>query len=130
MCIRDSSPEVIHAERNRVPLYRHVVHPEQAGLYFIGLVQPLGAIMPVAEGQCEWVADLLEGRSALPEPETMHREIERDQARMRKRYVASPRHTIQVDFHVYMRALRRERKRTRGVTRALTGRPPQTPVAA
>ena len=122
--------EQMHAENNRVSLYRQVVHPEQAGLYFIGLVQPLGAIMPVAEGQCEWVADLLEGRAALPEPELMQIEIERDQARMRKRYVASPRHTIQVDFHPYMRVLRRERKRTRGVTRALTAAARPTPVAA
>ena len=38
---------------------------------------------------------------------------------MRKRYIASTRHTIQVDFHPYMRMLARERKRTRGVRRAL-----------
>jgi hypothetical protein len=30
---------------------------------------------------------------------------------MAKRYVASKRHTIQVDFHPYMRSLARERKR-------------------
>ena len=41
---------------------------------------------------------------------------------MRKRYVASTRHTIQVDFHPYMRLLRRERARTEGVTRALPRR--------
>jgi hypothetical protein len=60
----------------------------------------------------------------------MRAEIEREQERMRKRYVASPRHTIQVDFHPYMRALGRERKRRRGVKRALTADPQHTPVAA
>ena len=30
---------------------------------------------------------------------------------MRKRFVASKRHTIQVDFHPYLREIRRERKR-------------------
>ena len=34
-------------------LYRRVVPPDRPGLYFIGLVQPLGAIMPVAELQSE-----------------------------------------------------------------------------
>ncbi len=104
---------------NHVPLYRRVVHPDQAGLYFIGLVQPLGAIMPIAERQAEWVADLLEGRAALPEPKRMEREIEREERAMRKRYVASTRHTIQVDFHSYMRRIARERRRTRGVKRTL-----------
>ena len=36
------------------------------GLYFIALLQPLGAMMPLAEAQSEWVADLLAGDSALP----------------------------------------------------------------
>ena len=61
-------PEVVDTAGNKVPLYRRVVHRERPGLYFIGLVQPLGAIMPIAEPQSEWVADLLEGRAALPTP--------------------------------------------------------------
>jgi dimethylaniline monooxygenase (N-oxide forming) len=100
---------------NHVPLYRRVVHPRRSGLYFIGLVQPLGAIMPIAERQSEWVADLLEGKAALPEPRRMELAIEREEAAMRKRYVASTRHTIQVDFHPYMAQLARERRRRRGL---------------
>ena len=30
---------------------------------------------------------------------------------MRKRFVASKRHTVEVDFHPYLREIRRERKR-------------------
>jgi cation diffusion facilitator CzcD-associated flavoprotein CzcO len=104
---------------NQVSLYRRVVHPDRAGLYFIGLVQPLGAIMPIAERQAEWIADLLEGSAALPARERMLRAIEREDKALRKRYVASTRHTIQVDFHGYMRTLARERKRRRGVKRPL-----------
>jgi cation diffusion facilitator CzcD-associated flavoprotein CzcO len=104
---------------NQVSLYRRVVHPERAGLYFIGLVQPLGAIMPIAERQSEWIADLLEGTAALPAPDRMRRAIEREDKALRKRYIASTRHTIQVDFHTYMRALARERKRRRGIKRPL-----------
>lgn len=104
-------PSVVSATDNRVPLFRRVVSVENPGLYFIGLIQPLGAIMPIAEAQSEWVADLLEGRAGLPSPEAMRRVIEREDRKMARRYVASKRHTIQVDFHPYMRDLRRERRR-------------------
>ena len=107
------SNEVLDPTDNVVPLYRRVVHPDRPGLYFVGLVQPLGAIMPIAEAQSEWLADVLEGKSALPGPDEMRKAIEREQRRMRKRYVASKRHTIQVDFYPYLRTIRRERKRAR-----------------
>ena len=103
-------PNVVSAADNRLPLYRRVASVEHPGLYFIGFIQPLGAIMPVAEAQAEWVADLLGGRGRLPAPAEMREEIADAERRMRKRYVASKRHTIQVDFHPYLRELRRERK--------------------
>jgi dimethylaniline monooxygenase (N-oxide forming) len=103
--------DLISAEGNRLPLYRRVVSVEHPGLFFIGFIQPLGAIMPLAEAQAEWVADLLGGRGTLPPPAEMRAEIEATEAKMRKRYVASKRHTIQVDFQPYLRELRRERKR-------------------
>ncbi len=98
---------------NRVDLYRRVVHPDLAGLYFIGLIQPLGAIMPLAELQAEWVADIVQGVVELPSGPTMEREVARYRREMAKRYVTSKRHTIEVDYHPYMRELRRERKRRR-----------------
>ena len=38
----------------------------------------------------------------------MEREIEKDLDAMAHRYVTSSRHTIQVDFYPYLRAVRRE----------------------
>jgi hypothetical protein len=102
---------VVSAADNRLPLYRRVASVEHPGLYFIGLIQPLGAIMPLAEAQSEWVADLLDGHGTLPSPVEMRAEIAEAEKKMRKRYVASKRHTIQVDFQPYMREIRRERKR-------------------
>ena len=102
--------DLLDAPDNRIPLYRRVVHPDLEGLYFVGLLQPLGAIMPLAEAQSEWIADLLEGKAKLPSRERMHEVIKREDARMAKRYVASKRHTIQVDFLPYMRAIKRERR--------------------
>ena len=107
---------------NRIELYRRVVHPDLAGLYFIGLIQPLGAIMPIAELQSEWIADVIEGKVTLPSRGEMVTEIAAEQAAMRKRYVASKRHTIQVDYWPYLHQLREERKRRRAAA-TQTGTP-------
>jgi dimethylaniline monooxygenase (N-oxide forming) len=103
-------PEVFSAPDNRLPLYRRVAPVERPGLYFIGFIQPLGPIMPLAEAQCEWVADLLASRVSLPPAAEMRAEIESEERKMRKRYVASKRHTVEVDFYPYLREIQRERK--------------------
>lgn len=115
----------VHAEDNHVDLYRRVVDPEHDGLYFIGLIQPLGSIMPLAEAQAEWVGDLVTGEAALPSHAEMRAQIREYDEHLRKRYVASKRHTIQVDFHKYRAEIERERRA--GRARA-EGRP-ATPVA-
>lgn len=104
-------PSFLSAPNNDLPLFRRVFHPDHRGLFFIGLLQPLGAIMPLAEAQSEWIADYLMGRYALPDPGAMRRDIEKERAAMFARYVASPRHTMQVDFDDYLLALNRERRR-------------------
>ncbi|MGW6920108.1 NAD(P)-binding domain-containing protein [Streptomyces sp. NPDC054950] len=103
--------ELIDFGDNDPGLYHRVAAPDRPGLYFIGLVQPLGAIMPLAEAQSHWVADLLEGRCALPGREEMLDEIRTYRARTARRYVASTRHTIQVDARAYLRELAKERRR-------------------
>jgi hypothetical protein len=76
-----------------------------------GFVQPLGPIMPIAEAQAEWLADLLRGKATLPSPAEMQAEITAYERWLEERFVASKRHTIEVDFHPYLREIRRERKR-------------------
>jgi len=102
--------DFLSAKDNEVRLYRRMFHPEMTGLYFPGLVQPLGAIMPVAERQGVLIADAIDGRFALPSRAEMEREIDATRAEMKKRYVASKRHTIQVDQEHYMRELAKELK--------------------
>jgi cation diffusion facilitator CzcD-associated flavoprotein CzcO len=101
----------VSAPDNDLPLYRRVFHPDVERLYFLALLQPLGATMPVAEAQSEWVCDHLAGRYKLPSRAEMLADIERERAAMRRRYVASKRHTMQVDYDDYMFQLRRERRR-------------------
>jgi thioredoxin reductase len=105
--------QVLAAEDNHVGLYRRVVDPDHPGLYFVGLIQPLGAIMPLAEAQAEWVADLVTGVGRLPSRAEMRREIAAYDRRLRQRFVSSKRHTVEVDFHAYRAEIARERKRSR-----------------
>jgi cation diffusion facilitator CzcD-associated flavoprotein CzcO len=102
---------VISAPDNDMPLFRRVFHPERQGVYFIGLLQPLGAIMPLAAAQSEWVCDHLAGRYALPDPIALRADIDAERERMFKRYVASKRHTMQVDYDDYLADLEKERRR-------------------
>jgi cation diffusion facilitator CzcD-associated flavoprotein CzcO len=95
-------PAFVAAPGNDLPLFKRVFHPAHAGLLFIGLLQPLGAIMPLAEAQGRVAAEYLTGRYALPDPAEMRRDIEKDRAKMDARYVRSRRHTMQVDFDDYL----------------------------
>ncbi len=101
---------LISAPENRIDLFRRVFHPELPNVFFVGLLQPLGAIMPLAEAQGAWVGDYLVGDYALPAPAELRADIDAEQAAMRKRYVASKRHTIQVDYDDYLHALEHERR--------------------
>ncbi len=108
----------IAAPDNRIELYRRVFAPGNPSLAFVGLLQPVGAIMPLAEAQSQWICDYLRGEYRLPAVHTMQAAVAREERRMRKRYVTSPRHTIQVDFDTYRFDLRRERRR--GARRAVS----------
>jgi len=102
--------ELISAPDNHIELFRRVMHPDIPNVFFIGLLQPLGAIMPLAEAQGAWVGELLLGEYEPPSRAQLLADIAADQAAMRARYVASKRHTIQVDFDDYLHALAKERR--------------------
>ncbi len=108
--------DLISAPNNDLPLFYRVFHPQFSDLFFIGLLQPLGAIMPLAELQSEWVADYLVGDYALPSAAEMQQAISKDREAMRNRYGNAPRHTMQVDFAPYVSMVKKERGR--GVVRA------------
>ena len=115
---------LISAPENHIELYRRVFHPDIENVFFIGLLQPLGAVMPLAEAQGAWVGDYLRGDYALPSPSELRADIAADQAAMHERYVASKRHTIQVDFDDYLYALAKERAAGADRARASGYRPP------
>ena len=86
--------------------------------------------MPIAEAQAHWVADYLKGEYALPSPDEVHRDIAAERKRMFERYVASKRHTMQIDFDDYLFELERERRRGGARARELGYPLPIPPRAA
>lgn len=102
---------VVTVRDNVISLYHKVVHPDHPNLYFIGLIQPLGPVMPLAELQAKWVTKLISGECHLPPRDVMGKEIEKDRQEMIKRYGSSTRHTLQVDFYPYKELLKKEMKR-------------------
>ncbi|MGB0838537.1 MAG: flavin-containing monooxygenase [Chitinophagales bacterium] len=90
---------------NDIRLYHKIASPDLPNLYFIGLIQPLGAMMPLAELQSKYIAQILTGKVTLPNPATMKKSIDKDKKAMEKRYISSKRHTLQVDFYPYQKQL-------------------------
>lgn len=92
----------IQVIENNLPLYKFVFPPKVPNVAFVGLVQPLGAIMPISEIQCRWISRVFSGKQSLPSVEQMEQDIAEKRQAMQKRYKKSQRHTIQVDYVPYM----------------------------
>jgi hypothetical protein len=112
---------------NAMPLYQRVLSPDLPGLYFIGFIQTVGSNIPLYEYQSQWVGDLITGAVVLPSDQQMRGWIANDQRALTKRYIRSDRHTMQVDFWRYVRAMKEVRANkphatiTDRVTRRLAG---------
>ncbi|XP_032464363.1 dimethylaniline monooxygenase [N-oxide-forming] 5 isoform X2 [Phocoena sinus] len=72
--------------KNKISLYKKVFPPnlEKPTLAIIGLIQPLGAIMPISELQGRWVTQVFKGIKTLPLQNEMIKEIAKVQEDMAK----------------------------------------------
>lgn len=86
-------------------LYLRIFPTDGTPLAFVGWIQPNGCLWNLAERQAQLVARWLCGRWRLP-PDAGARAA-REWAADQRRYVASPRHRLEVDWHDYERRLRR-----------------------
>jgi len=112
-------PGFISAPGNDLPLWERMIKPGIDNLYFVGLLQPLGAIMPIAEAQGHFIGEHLLGRIALPDQAEMERAMAQERAAMFRRYKdQAPRHTMQVDFEAYLHRLRKHARRGRRLAAA------------
>ncbi|EKS33649.1 hypothetical protein HMPREF9696_02769 [Afipia clevelandensis ATCC 49720] len=94
-----------------VNLYRRITPPGLPGLYFAGLVQPIGATIPLVEVQARWIAAALADSMALPSDDDMAREIRSHHEQKQRTWLNSARYTLEVDFKNYAGALRKDMER-------------------
>lgn len=100
-------PDVFSVKDREAPrLYRRIAAVDRPGLFFVGLVQPIGATIPLVEIQARWIAAVLSGRIKLPPPEAMAKEAAAHWRQVQGRYVDSARYTLEVDFRDYAAAMR------------------------
>lgn len=104
-------PEVFAVRDHDARLYRRIAAPNRPGLYFIGLVQPIGPTIPLVEVQARWIAAVLAGTVRLPPASEMEAEIDAHLQALRQRYVDTPRYTLEVDFREHAGQLRRDMAR-------------------
>ena len=93
---------------NHLPLYKRIFHPEITNLYFIGLIQPLCALMPVVDEQSKMLTKYFQGEFELPSKKHMRSDAELANNKMLEHYVKSSRHTIQINCTKYTDDLRKQ----------------------
>ena len=93
-----------HAER--VPLYRKMLHADVPDLYFIGLFQPLGCIWPLADYQARIACAEIQGR--YTRPRNLPAAIEHEMTHPHYDWEAGPRHSTEVDYHMFRAELMAE----------------------
>ncbi len=104
-------PEIFKVEDGQpVDLYRRITPPTQPGLFFAGLIQPIGPTIPLVEVQARWIAAVLAGGIALPNPTDMASEVRDYHDRKARTWLNSARYTLEVDFNDYSRELMRDMK--------------------
>jgi hypothetical protein len=91
------------SQATELPLYLNVFHPAHRNLYFIGLVQPIGCIWPLADLQARIVAREIQGR--WQRPADIAARIRRRIERPHYRWAPTFRHALEVDYHAYRKQL-------------------------
>jgi dimethylaniline monooxygenase (N-oxide forming) len=104
-------PHLFQVTEDVPALFRRMAPPQLPGLFFLGLVQPVGPTIPLAEVQSRWLAALLSGAMRLPAAPAMSREIDQHAQGVRQRYVGTARYALEVDARGYAKQLAADMQR-------------------
>jgi Flavin-binding monooxygenase-like len=96
----------INFEEGYIPLYKKVFHPKYRNLFFIGLVQPMGCIWPLADAHSKLTANYITGNYKLPN--NIESSIEKDINKIKSQFIQTPRHSVEVDYHEHLAELKKE----------------------
>lgn len=103
-------PALVQAQGKALRLYRRIIAPGLANLFFVGLMDTPGGLLPVVEAQSAWIADVLQGRIRLPATTHLLAKADATERRTRRRFPEEPAHSIRCDPHAYQRLIRRDRR--------------------
>ncbi|XP_067388601.1 flavin-containing monooxygenase 5-like [Emydura macquarii macquarii] len=92
--------DILKINNNHAPLYKFIFPPhlEKPTLAIIGLLQPLGAIMPISELQARCATRVFKGLLKLPSAEVMMADIAEKIKENEKRYIPSQHISLQVQY--------------------------------
>ncbi|XP_044157707.1 dimethylaniline monooxygenase [N-oxide-forming] 2-like isoform X2 [Bufo gargarizans] len=95
---------IVRVNDNNVTLYKNVFppHHEKPTLAFIGLVQPLGSLLPVSELQVRWATRIFKGAAWLPPVAKMEAHFKKSLELRRKRFGKGKNQALQTYFIEYM----------------------------
>ncbi len=99
-------PELDFSEKNYVDLYLKMFHPKFPTLGIIGLVQPQGCIWPLSDTQGQIMANYIAGNYRWPKD--IEKRIEKEVQKTLKRYINTPRHSTEVEYHEFQKRLFKE----------------------
>lgn len=88
-----------------VPLYLKMLHEQYRNLYFVGMFQPLGCIWPGAELQSKIMAREVAGK--WKRPQNTAKLCSREVTHPHYKQINTPRHTITVDYHRFVKELKK-----------------------
>jgi cation diffusion facilitator CzcD-associated flavoprotein CzcO len=97
--------DVVPVEGNHVDLYKRIFSPDWPGLFFVGMLNPLGTLNRIVEEQSRLIALHLAGRAPMPLPEVMRADIAAKNARSAAIYTDSPRHEMEEPDFGYVEEL-------------------------
>ncbi|XP_052072576.1 flavin-containing monooxygenase 5-like [Mytilus californianus] len=94
---------IVKIENNKTHLYKYMFPPhlKHPTLAVVGLVQAIGAVMPISEIQCRWFTRVLKGINPLPPLSDMMDDIEAKHL-YNSMHIKSQRHTLQTFWIQYM----------------------------
>jgi cation diffusion facilitator CzcD-associated flavoprotein CzcO len=117
-------PTLVPDAEHRLPLFKRMINPDIPNLFYMALAQPLPTLVNFAEQQSKLVAAYLAGQYLPPSPDEMRRVTAKDEATHLGQYYRSKRHTIQVDFGIYVEDLHKEIARGAKRAKAAGGKLP------
>lgn len=106
-------PSIVEVKNNYIPLWHRMIKPGIMDLCFVGLFQPLGAVMPLAEAQVKLYVKFLQGEIEFPDDASMTKDINERQRAHDNRFYQSARHTMEEFQYQFLDVLQNYSKRYR-----------------